>query len=105
MALERDVPCCPILVGDFVGIQAQKLEFHYVGMLAECGREFDSSHVRGRPFKCTIGVRKVLRVWIVCECTASHKTVDAFAAPWPFTLSTVCDRPACSLLKGWTRES
>ncbi len=35
---------------------------HYRGTLAD-GTEFDSSHRRGRPFECVIGVRRVIQGW------------------------------------------
>lgn len=35
---------------------------HYTGWL-EDGTEFDSSHRRGQPFECVIGVRRVIQGW------------------------------------------
>lgn len=35
---------------------------HYRGWL-EDGTQFDSSHDRGRPFECVIGVRRVIAGW------------------------------------------
>lgn len=35
---------------------------HYTGWL-ENGTEFDSSHRRGQPFECVIGVRRVIQGW------------------------------------------
>jgi peptidylprolyl isomerase len=35
---------------------------HYIGWL-EDGTKFDSSHDRGQPFECVIGVRRVIAGW------------------------------------------
>lgn len=35
---------------------------HYRGTLDD-GTEFDSSHRRGQPFECVIGVRRVIQGW------------------------------------------
>lgn len=35
---------------------------HYTGWLGD-GRQFESSHERGRPFECVIGVRRVIQGW------------------------------------------
>lgn len=35
---------------------------HYTGWL-EDGREFDSSHARGKPFQCVIGTGRVIKGW------------------------------------------
>jgi peptidylprolyl isomerase len=35
---------------------------HYRGTFAD-GTEFDSSHRRGQPFECVIGVRRVIAGW------------------------------------------
>mmetsp|Transcript_8552 Transcript_8552/g.11291 ORF Transcript_8552/g.11291 Transcript_8552/m.11291 type:complete len:117 (+) Transcript_8552:192-542(+) len=39
------------------------LTMHYVGTLSSDGSEFDSSIRKGRPFRFTIGIGKVIRGW------------------------------------------
>mmetsp|Transcript_7359 Transcript_7359/g.20442 ORF Transcript_7359/g.20442 Transcript_7359/m.20442 type:complete len:117 (+) Transcript_7359:78-428(+) len=39
------------------------LTMHYVGTLASDGSQFDSSIKKGRPFRFTIGIGKVIRGW------------------------------------------
>ncbi len=39
-----------------------RIAMHYTGKLAD-GTVFDSSHKRGRPFECQIGVGQVIRGW------------------------------------------
>ena len=39
--------------------KGSKLSMHYTGTLQSNGKEFDSSHKRGKPFEFTIGVGQV----------------------------------------------
>lgn len=40
----------------------QQVSIHYTGTL-ENGKKFDSSHDRGKPFQCVIGVGQVISGW------------------------------------------
>jgi len=54
-----------IRTGDGVNFpkQGDSLTRHYVGTLAEGGEEFDSSIRKGRPFRFTIGIGRVIQGW------------------------------------------
>ena len=43
-------------------VKGALISVHYRGTLAD-GSEFDSSHQRGKPFQCVIGVRRVIQGW------------------------------------------
>jgi FK506-binding protein 1 len=48
-----------------------KVQMHYTGKL-EDGKEFDSSHSRGRPIKFTLGSGQVIKGW---DMTVSQMNV------------------------------
>lgn len=52
-----------LLVGDGKAVvKGALITTHYRGTLAD-GREFDSSHGRGKPFQCVIGTGRVIKGW------------------------------------------
>ncbi len=61
--MSNDLVITDIVVGDGKEcVKGALITAHYTGWLKD-GTQFDSSHDRGQPFQCVIGVRRVIAGW------------------------------------------
>lgn len=61
--MSRELQITDLVVGEGKEcVKGALITAHYTGWLTD-GTKFDSSHDRGQPFQCVIGVRRVIAGW------------------------------------------
>ena len=61
--MNNELQITDLVIGDGKEVvKGALITTHYTGWL-ENGVKFDSSHDRGQPFQCVIGVRRVIQGW------------------------------------------
>lgn len=61
--MSRELQITDLAVGEGKEcVKGALITAHYTGWLTD-GTKFDSSHDRGQPFQCVIGVRRVIAGW------------------------------------------
>ena len=61
--MSRELQITDLVIGEGKEcVKGALITAHYTGWLTD-GTKFDSSHDRGQPFQCVIGVRRVIAGW------------------------------------------
>lgn len=61
--MTQELQITDLVIGEGkAAVKGALITAHYTGWL-EDGTKFDSSHDRGQPFQCVIGVRRVIQGW------------------------------------------